>query len=325
MSENARDCVAGICAQEGIATQDIRPLEGGQLNQVFGVDDAYVVRIGMRPNSYARLADEAERMRRAGELIPVPRVLALGQYRGRPYQIQQFIRGEKLHHVWRGLSPSERERIMAELAGYLSNLHRLGFSEFGRACGDGVGYATWLAYYETALQNTMADLEVLRIPIPAEILALALDYVERHRDVLRGGMPVLVHRDLWPGNILVRDGAIAAILDFELSVQAPVDYELWLMERFCLYPNDYVEESWEVFCTADFADYLPLLRKHYPELFGAPHLRERLNLYQLLESLRSYVSWRKSLDPTTKVEPFPLQPIAVLMNILFEHGTRMFL
>ena len=151
-----------------------------------------------------------------------------------------------------------------------------------------------------------------------------MDYVQEHRHVLRGAKPVLVHRDLWPGNILVRDGAVVAILDFELSVQAPADYELWLMERFCLYPNDYAEEGWEVFCTADFADYLPLLREHYPELFGAPHLRERLNLYHLLESLRSYVSWRKSLDPTVTVESFPLQPVAVLMNILFEHGTRMF-
>jgi aminoglycoside phosphotransferase (APT) family kinase protein len=325
VSENARDCVAGICAQEGIAAQDIRPLEGGQLNQVYLVDDAYVVRIGTRPNSFARLADEAERMQRVAGLMPVPRILAMGQYRGRPYQIQQFIQGEKLHHVWRGLSPSERERIMAELSGYLRSLHGLRFAEYGRACGDSVGYASWMAYYESAWQNTLAEIETLDIPIPREILALALDYVQEHRHVLRGAKPVLVHRDLWPGNILVRDGSVVAILDFELSVQAPADYELWLMERFCLYPNDYAEENWEVFSTADFADYLPLLREHYPELFATPHLRERLNLYHLLESLRSYVSWRRSLDPTYTVGPFPLQPVAVLMNVLFEHGTRMFL
>jgi aminoglycoside phosphotransferase (APT) family kinase protein len=325
MSMTDHDCVMGICHQEGIAAKDVHPLEGGQLNQVFLVDDTYVVRIGTRPNNYARVAEEAERMRRAAEFMPVPHIHALGQYRGHPYQVQQFIQGQKLHHLWRDLSYSERASIMAGLAGHLRSLHRIGFSEFGRACGDGVGHATWQAYYETALEDALAGIKALHIPIPVEILALVRNYVQERRHVLGGGTPVLVHRDLWPGNILVRDGAIAAILDFELSVQAPADYELWLMERFCLYPNDYAEEGWEVFCTADFADYLPLLRKHYPELFGAPHLRERLNLYHLLESLRSYVGWRKSLDPTTKVEPFPLQPIAVLMNILFEHGTRMFL
>jgi aminoglycoside phosphotransferase (APT) family kinase protein len=325
MSEGVQDWLAGICEQEGITASDIRPLEGGQLNQVFLVDDTHVVRIGTRPNSYARLADEAERMRRAAEFMPVPRIDALGQYRGHPYQIQQFIQGDKLHHLWRGMSPSERERIMAELAGDLRNLHKLRYAEFGRACGDGAGYASWPAYYEAAWQGTLAAIETLDIPIPRETLALALDYVQEHRHVLRGGKPALVHRDLWPGNILVRDGAIAAILDFELSVQAPADYELWLMERFCLYPNDYAEENWEVFCSADFADYLPLLRRHYPEIFATHHLRERLNLYHLLESLRSYVSWREALDPGVAVEPFPLQPVAVLMNVLFDHGTRMFL
>ena len=166
MSENARDWVAGICAQEGIAAQVTRPLEGGQINQVYLVDDAYVVRIGTWPNSYARLADEAERMRRAADLMPVPRIQAMGQHRGRPYQIQQFIQGEKMHHVWRGLSPSGRERIMAELAGYLRNLHGLRFAEYGRACGDSVGYASWPAYYESAWQNTLAEIEALEIPIP---------------------------------------------------------------------------------------------------------------------------------------------------------------
>jgi len=283
-----------------------------------------VVRIGTRPNSLARLSDEAERMRRAAELMPVPRIRAMGQYGGRPYQIQTFVRGEKLHHVWRGLRPSERERIMAELAGYLRNLHGLRFADYGRACGDEVGYASWPAYYESAWQETLAAIEALDIPVPREILARAVDYVQEHRHVLRGGKPTLVHRDLWPGNILVRDGAITAILDFELSVQAPADYELWLMERFCLYPNDYAEEDWEVFSSADFADYIPLLRQHYPELFAAPYVRDRLNLYHLLESLRSYVNWRKSLDPTVMVEPFPIQPVALLMNILFEHGARMF-
>ncbi len=65
------------------------------------------------------------------------------------------------------------------------------------------------------------------------------------------------------------------------------------MEAFCLYPNDWAEEINEVYCTADFASFIPLLRRHYPALFEIAHLRTRVNLYQLASALSSYLAWRK--------------------------------
>jgi hypothetical protein len=99
------------------------------------------------------------------------------------------------------------------------------------------------------------------------------------------------------------------------------------MESFCLYPNDYAEDENEVFCTADFASFIPLLRKHYPALFETPHLRERVNIYHLEAALSNYLAWRK--DNLSTIPPDRMAAkefyMARTTNFIFRHGARMFL
>ena len=155
---------------------------------------------------------------------------------------------------------------------------------------------------------------------------MAQAYINEYGHTLEGGALGLVHGDLWLGNILIDQGKVAAILDFEYAAQAPLDYELLKIEDFCLYPNDYAEEDDENHSAADFADFCVLLRVHYPELFAIPHLRERLNLYHLESTLSDYLAWRKDNRAAIPFE----QPNAMnfvqarITNFVFGHGVRMF-
>jgi Ser/Thr protein kinase RdoA (MazF antagonist) len=157
-------------------------------------------------------------------------------------------------------------------------------------------------------------------------LEMAQVYFDEHLPLLEAGTPTLVHGDLTLMNILVERGKITAILDFEYAMQAPSDYELWPLEAFCLYPNDWAEEDHEVCCTADYAGLFPLLQKHAPELFETPHLRERMNCYQLEATLGSYLAWRK--DHLDSIPPERLAAkefyMARITNFIFRHGVRMF-
>jgi hypothetical protein len=128
------------------------------------------------------------------------------------------------------------------------------------------------------------------------------------------------------GNILVENERVSAILDFEFALQAPADYELQAIEAFCLYPNDWAEEGNEVFCTADFASLIPLIRKHYPELFEIHNLRERLNVYHVYSALNSYLEWRKANLSTIPPERMAAKEFYMgrFWNILYDAGARMF-
>ena len=315
--------VRAICAKENLAVEKVERLSGGQVNYVFLVNDKYVVRIGARENAFERLKEETELLQRIENDIPVPKIYALGQYKNYAYQVQAFVKGDALHHVWLYLSPKQKDNLVYELASYLRALHDRTFKKFG-FCGDSSGYDSWLEFCEARFYSTLEEVHALDIHIPPLILQTITGYFEQYKHVLQEAIPVLVHHDLWLGNILVEDGKISAILDFEFSIQAPRDYELLLMEQFCLYPNDFAEDDGGIYTTADFADYFQLLKKHYPELFEVRDLRKRLNLYHIPYSLRAYVVWRKTQVEATDTS-LPIQPLAKVFNFLSEHGTRMVL
>jgi aminoglycoside phosphotransferase (APT) family kinase protein len=281
------------------------------------------VRIGTRERAYERLKRETALIQSLAHDIPVPHIHTLGQYEDYVYQIQAFIEGKTLHQAWRTLSPAYKDNIAYELASYLKVLHTISFQELG-VYGTYQGYDSWLKYCEDRLCSALEEIQTLNVQIPPSTLQTIANYFERQKHVLQTANPVLVHRDLWLGNILVKDGRISAILDFEFAVQAPRDYELLLMEQFCLYPNDFAEDDDEIYTTADFADFFRLLNKHYPELFAIPDLRKRLDLYHIVYSLRAYLSWRKA--QTVDIDNvLPVQPLMKVFNFLSEHGTRMIL
>ena len=55
--------VTTICEKEGLNGRNIRALSGGQVNQVFVIDDEYVLRIGAREDAFQRLTRETELLR----------------------------------------------------------------------------------------------------------------------------------------------------------------------------------------------------------------------------------------------------------------------
>ncbi len=318
--------IGTICQREGLKPRKIQPLNGGQVNQVYRINQEYVLRIGAREDAFQRLKGETELIQSLPDEIPVPEIYAFGEQDDMVYQIQQFIPGQKLYAVWKDLPPVAQENIVAELATYLKILHSRIAPHFGYIYEDTQPYDSWTDYLADKLKRTLEEIDAYHLQMVPGFVELAAGYFGEHKHVLQDAVPALVHGDLSFTNILVNNGRISALLDFEYAMQAPKDYELRVMEDFCLYPNDYTEEDNEVFCTGDFASFLPLLRKHDPELFEAPHLRERMDLYHLEATLSSHVSWRKANLSTIPADKMAAKEfyMARITNFIFRHGTRLF-
>ena len=318
--------VKAICRKEGITCQTIQVLSGGQVNAVFLVDGKHILRIGAREDAGTRLERETIILQNLAGQLPVAKVLAFGQEQGFFYQVQQFMPGQKLYTIWKNLSADVQDAIAAELAASLKILHSAKFPDFGEGRQDSKRYATWMDYLTDKFQLTVAEIRDLNIRMVPGFVEMTVNYFEEHKHVLQYGVPTLVHSDMTLVNILAENGKVSAILDFEFAQQAPADYELLAIEAFCLYPNDWAEEDNEVFCTADFANLIPLIRKHYPELFEIRNLRERLDIYHVYAALSSYLEWRKANLSTIPPERMAAKEFYMgrITNILWDHGARMF-
>jgi aminoglycoside phosphotransferase (APT) family kinase protein len=148
------------------------------------------------------LATEAEYYRLASG--PLPSVVGAGP---------GFLLMTELPGVPWSSVPDAGPRLRAELGGIVAGLHTV--------TGDGFGYPqdalrpTWPMAFTAMVDTVLADAVRygVRLPRPAAEIS---HLVHRHEPLLAlVTTPVLVHFDLWKGNILLDDGRVSGIIDAE--------------------------------------------------------------------------------------------------------------
>jgi aminoglycoside phosphotransferase (APT) family kinase protein len=101
--------------------------------------------------------------------------------------------------------------LRTELGGHVAALHKI--------AGTGFGYPqnpllpTWRAAFTAMMADILADAEHYEVPLPISEIRGLMTASEALLDAVE--TPVLVHFDLWDGNILVHDGRITGLVDGE--------------------------------------------------------------------------------------------------------------
>ncbi|GAA3747897.1 phosphotransferase family protein [Salinactinospora qingdaonensis] len=163
---------------------------------------------------------EAMYYRTAAGRAPVPEVLHADFTRDlidTDFLVLSDLPGANWHAQREHIGEPERERLRTELGGMVAALHHM--------TGTGFGYpqaplsATWRAAFLAMVDALLADADAFAVDLPEtterirEIVTAAADPLDEVRT------PVLVHFDLWDGNILVDRAAgrpwISGLVDGE--------------------------------------------------------------------------------------------------------------
>ncbi|KAI9742592.1 MAG: hypothetical protein M1818_003733 [Claussenomyces sp. TS43310] len=160
--------------------------------------------------------------------IPVPRIWRTFYYHKELYIEMEFIRGDDLSTAWRKrLSPEQKEHVVQEIARYIKQLRSL------KPVQDSiVGSANYNACYDGRLgsssfgpfQNHDAFHLFLRGGIPLDNSTQIFGEVVT-RSHMRRYKSHFSHADLSLQNILIKDGKVAAIIDWEFAGWYPEYWE----------------------------------------------------------------------------------------------------
>lgn len=153
--------------------------------------------------------------------VPVPPVLSSGIHDGVAYTLTAYVVGDDLHERFTSLDPETRLTLVRTFGSYLAQLHEaFQFDGYGTLVRtDGTLAARrddWGAWFRGYGHRVVERLPAGFEPLRTELRELLADWSPTASPSAR-----LYPWDFRPGNALVADGTITAVLDWEAPLAAP--------------------------------------------------------------------------------------------------------
>jgi aminoglycoside phosphotransferase (APT) family kinase protein len=178
--------------------------------------------------------EEADALRIAEKAgIPVPHVLNTQQVKGRSFIHMTYIEGQTLETKWPDMSSDEKSRVAYQLRDIVDQMRSIKPpTDYIGGCGganitDARDYTTYsvpACTGEDGFNQYLASSLFERIPPP--IKKAMLDRLQKD---MAGHKIMFSHCDLAPRNIIVKDGNIVGLIDWELAGWYP---EYWEYVKF---------------------------------------------------------------------------------------------
>ncbi|WP_433270494.1 phosphotransferase family protein [Actinosynnema sp. CS-041913] len=207
-----RPAVDALCRHLGIDGAVERFAEGSL--PVYAVGDGHVLKLFPAVH-LAEVPTERDVLLAVQHRLPVPtpELYAAGEFGGWGYVHMERLHGASLKDVWPGLGDDGRREIARQVGEALAALHLV--------APPAAEPADWAEFVATQRRNCVARQE-----------GRGLDprWLEQVPDFLAGvdlGDPelVLAHTEVTSAHLLVRDGKLSGLFDFEPAMRAAREYE----------------------------------------------------------------------------------------------------
>ncbi|MFC0548135.1 phosphotransferase family protein [Kutzneria chonburiensis] len=153
---------------------------------------------------------------RTAAALPVPTVVHADFSRtllDSDFLLMTELPGNNWYGQRESLADDDRRRLRGDLGRLVASLHQITGEEFGYP--QGKTSSSWRVAFLGMLDALLADAEHWETSLPREVSQLRRLIAANAHALDDVTTPVLVHFDLWAGNILVHDNEITGIVDGE--------------------------------------------------------------------------------------------------------------
>ena len=163
-----------------------------------------------------RFGAESRVTRQRGEYEVLSRLSAVGSLAPEPvcfgvtddgscYTATRYIAGRNAEDVLPALDQDQQYQLGTEAGSALRRLHEL---------TPGAGDTDWISRHQRMFDAGVRAAQEAQINVPGGQAAVA--YASKNIDALDAAEPTLMHNDFYPANLIVEDGHLNGIVDFEL-------------------------------------------------------------------------------------------------------------
>lgn len=271
----------------------IEKIAVGFTNNVYDIDDAYILKVCGDAENEPFLKREAVLYDFFKNKLPVPKLIVFDESKvllDSSYMIYPKIKGENLYNVWHRYTVDQRKDVVNQLCRILKVLNKTDVNDLPKASGI-IPSSNWKKKVLSRI-NQYLDIAKDKQTLLNNDIEQVRRFIENNQHALDEQVMGLVYWDAHFDNVIVKNNQIVGLLDFERTDYESIDHVLDLVARMQRYPKKYMSEHAEQFAKSeDYQDLLKWYREFYPELFEFKNLSIRLNFYDLSRCLKDLADW----------------------------------
>lgn len=201
------------------------------------------------------------------------------------YLITDYVQGNDLWNVIQNLTDEEKNNVGKEIAQFLNELHSI--TDVAYDIGHYVPTIprctkSWKDGHLEYVEMLRGGLSQIDIELEnKKIVSKAFDYIYTNINSLEYQTGAkLLHNDFHPKNIIVNEGRLAGIIDWECSQFGEADFELAHLFHWCIYPS--IPDNNLELLLKSVVENLQIVSK-------VPNIEKRLTIYELEHELNQLI------------------------------------
>lgn len=200
------------------------------------------------------------------------------------YEIIEKIDGYTLYEIWYKLNDDEREKIIKDIIKILKEFHSIK-----------VKPNDFKSYIQELIIKSIKESNIKIDSIDKLISKCDIYFKENKYS--------LIHNDLHFDNFIYNQDTLK-LIDFERCIIAPIDYDFKIFNRYNKEPWKWASFKTDMLTNeTDYQNLMDLFISNYSELESIPYLKERLNIYLIIDYIKEYKHTRDDnlLNKITKM------------------------
>ncbi|MCH8519795.1 MAG: aminoglycoside phosphotransferase family protein [Nanoarchaeota archaeon] len=268
-----------------------KKIEIGFTNQVYIINDKYVLKININEENSNDFRREYELYNFFNGTINVPKVIVYDNFKKvieYDYMVYHKIEGENLYAIWDTYSIKDRKEIVKQICSLLRIINQTSLIQIKHIFP--IQNICWKDIFLMKILKVIVEVEEKNI-LQKEIIDEIKSMVNTNINLLKEENMKLTYFDLHFDNILVKEKMVVGIIDFERVDICSIDLTLDVIRRMKEYPLKYPNQKWKAkIRREDYLDLLDWFNEFYPELFDFKKLEIRLDLYSLEHDLDTLIA-----------------------------------
>lgn len=242
--------------------------------------EGYIVKTAGNDRARMKLENECVALNLLNGTVSTkfPKVISYTRSNGEWILVRTKLPGVPLADIWEPLTAVRKRKYLQEIVFLMKQIHLVTGKRYGKVgLTSSLAFDNWKEYIAAATCKDIERAEEVRTLNEKEG-ALVRKFFKSNLGCLTSNKPYLIHHDLKLDNVLVNNGAVSGVVDFEYATYGPIDFELDAMAMSFRKPELYFKEK-HLTLNTDSNLLWMVLREAYPEIVSAPFLEKRLSIY----------------------------------------------